>query len=125
MLTVPRRPGNAGTTLPLTLPYGAPIFQGVRGRLAQLARAPARHAGGHRFKSCSAHFEGHGRLLPGACCYVPFVFWKKPDECLPCRTAARSLVTRGRRRRCLGLTGLTCRPPGRLLNRHQLAVLVG
>src|SRR5262249_14368551 len=25
------------------------------GRLAQLARAPARHAGGHRFKSYSAH----------------------------------------------------------------------
>ena len=25
------------------------------GRLAQLARAPARHAGGHRFKSRTAH----------------------------------------------------------------------
>src|SRR5438045_5235187 len=30
-------------------------FSGSKGRLAQLARAPARHAGGHRFKSCSAH----------------------------------------------------------------------
>ena len=28
---------------------------GSIGRLAQLARAPARHAGGHRFKSCIAH----------------------------------------------------------------------
>ena len=27
-----------------------------KGRLAQLARAPARHAGGHRFKSCTAHY---------------------------------------------------------------------
>ena len=26
-----------------------------KGRLAQLARAPARHAGGHRFESCNAH----------------------------------------------------------------------
>ncbi len=26
-----------------------------RGRIAQLARAPASHAGGHRFESCSAH----------------------------------------------------------------------
>ncbi len=29
--------------------------QNASGRLAQLARAPARHAGGHRFKSCIAH----------------------------------------------------------------------
>lgn len=28
----------------------------LKGRLAQLARAPARHAGGHRFKSRTAHF---------------------------------------------------------------------
>src|SRR5262245_21099740 len=27
------------------------------GRLAQLARAPARHAGGRRFKSCIAHSD--------------------------------------------------------------------
>ncbi len=28
----------------------------LQGRLAQLARAPARHAGGRRFKSCNAQF---------------------------------------------------------------------
>src|SRR3954454_14576849 len=38
----------------LDLHSGASYLAGD-GRLAQLARAPARHAGGHRFKSCSAH----------------------------------------------------------------------
>ena len=34
----------------------AKVFAGPSdGRLAQLARAPALHAGGHRFKSCIAH----------------------------------------------------------------------
>src|SRR6516162_8605786 len=43
----------------LTLPCAPSILRkgsakSNSGRLAQLARAPARHAGGHRFKSCSA-----------------------------------------------------------------------
>ncbi len=33
-------------------------FRGfVLGRLAQLARAPALHAGSHRFESCIAHYH--------------------------------------------------------------------
>src|ERR1700722_15521235 len=36
---------------------GAAFYRWSRGRLAQLARALARHARGHRFKSCSAHFS--------------------------------------------------------------------
>ncbi len=39
--------------LDLTLGRGKSMVRG-HGRLAQLARAPARHAGGHRFESCSA-----------------------------------------------------------------------
>jgi hypothetical protein len=29
------------------------------GRVAQLVRAPASHAGGHRFESCRAHHDSH------------------------------------------------------------------
>src|ERR1700756_888272 len=29
------------------------------GRVAQLVRAPASHAGGHRFESCRAHHSNH------------------------------------------------------------------
>ena len=34
---------------------GTPHGSGVKGRLAQLVRAPALQAGGRRFKSCTAH----------------------------------------------------------------------
>ena len=41
--------------------------QAQRGRLAQLVRAPALHAGGHRFESCTAHhltvIRTFGKLL--------------------------------------------------------------
>src|SRR5438477_12381995 len=46
--------GGSGERLGLTGAAATSMFWGD-GRLAQLARAPARHAGGHRFKSCSAH----------------------------------------------------------------------
>src|SRR5689334_2878950 len=57
LLYMPQPPGAKRGSPPfaLTLPLNAPIFPEDDGRLAQLARAPARHAGGHRFKSCSAH----------------------------------------------------------------------
>src|SRR5271157_470752 len=35
----------------------SPIKDNTSGRLAQLARAPARHAGGQRFKSSIAHWD--------------------------------------------------------------------
>jgi hypothetical protein len=31
----------------------------LKGRVAQLVRAPASHAGGHRFESCRAHHNSH------------------------------------------------------------------
>jgi hypothetical protein len=43
----------------VTLPYGKPRWRSHlwfhHGRLAQLVRAPASHAGGRRFESCTAH----------------------------------------------------------------------
>ncbi len=35
-----------------------PGLSTLRGRMAQLVRAPALHAGGHRFESCFAHHRG-------------------------------------------------------------------
>lgn len=43
-------------SLPRISPHSRP-----RGRLAQLVRALASHARGHKFESCTAH---HGLLLP-------------------------------------------------------------
>jgi hypothetical protein len=37
------------------------------GRVAQLVRAPASHAGGHRFESCRAH---HLNLFESATCPI-------------------------------------------------------
>ena len=36
-------------------PASTGLFFGAKGRVAQLVRAPASHAGGHRFESCRAH----------------------------------------------------------------------
>ncbi len=56
-------PESAGTpqsssrrTSPLTSAHQH-LSCSTKGRLAQLARAPARHAGGRRFKSCIAHYQ--------------------------------------------------------------------
>ena len=46
----------------------------IAGRLAQLARAPARHAGGHRFKSCSA--IGKGRCLGEVAAFAVLPAWR-------------------------------------------------
>ena len=35
----------------------SPTKRATQGRLAQLVRAPALHAGGHRFESCTAHHQ--------------------------------------------------------------------
>ena len=40
-----------------------------RGRVAQLVRAPASHAGGHRFESCRAH---HPTRVESTTCYFHF-----------------------------------------------------
>src|SRR5262249_9947780 len=48
-----RAPDNAGTSA--LDGEGCGVYGEGEGRLAQLARAPARHAGGHWFKSSSAH----------------------------------------------------------------------
>jgi len=42
---------------------GAVFFGGAAGRLAQLVRAPARQAGGHRFEPCIAHSRKTCRTL--------------------------------------------------------------
>ena len=34
----------------------------IDGRLAQLVRAPALHAGGHKFESCTAHLTSGGQV---------------------------------------------------------------
>src|SRR6266849_10262126 len=40
----------------------------LKGRVAQLVRAPASHAGGHRFESCRAHHSNQTLKIAGTKC---------------------------------------------------------
>ena len=61
-------PMPAGVTLPYGKPSGRSLFFFHSGRLAQLVRAPASHAGGRRFESCTAH---QAVADPGAAAQAP------------------------------------------------------
>ena len=51
---LPKHPNQKG----LTSPFFVITYYPSAGRLAQVARARARHARGHRFESCTAHLFG-------------------------------------------------------------------
>ena len=50
-----RRAGNSGRLSCWGVKTPAVFGPAISGRVAQLVRAPASHAGGHRFESCRAH----------------------------------------------------------------------
>ena len=71
---------------------GSTTLSQVCGRLAQLVRAPARHAGGHWFESSIAHhlpFRGFRRLLVSD-------FFELSDVALPLHSAAAAAHLRDR-----------------------------
>src|SRR5690349_4853215 len=94
------------------------------GRLAQLARAPALHAGGHRFEACTAHPPG-GRAAPAS--PRRSVIAEYPHRGLSGPTVVSELFRRKRRKRD-GSDGRTAPMPAFMRNlklRAKLAIAFG
>ena len=56
------------TLVPVQVRPRAPFNLFIVGRLAQLVRAPALQAGGHRFESCIAHHADMAQLVEQLTC---------------------------------------------------------
>ena len=56
------------TLVPVQVRPRAPLIYLKVGRLAQLVRAPALQAGGHRFESCIAHHADMAQLVEQLTC---------------------------------------------------------
>ena len=86
------RPFTAVTRV--RFPFGSPLY----GRIAQLVRAPASHAGGQRFESVYAHQRGAVHTLV----WAALLYCTKTDPCRCLLERPSGLSVAARNARCRG-----------------------
>ena len=89
------RPFTAVTRV--RFPFGSPLY----GRIAQLVRAPASHAGGQRFESVYAHQRGAVHTLV----WAALLYCTKTDPCRCLLERPSGLSVAARNARCGGPSG--------------------